>query len=584
MKPILLLLMTFFVVINSFSQVQRNFGVVNEYYHDVNIEGIDDLLNDFAVAGNLFDINFTNQLMTLHRINQTGNIVWSNTYTSPPAPSIRVLDIVNNIDQIYATGHIEINGPGTRSLFIVEIDAVNGAVLNSFFYDFFTPPFNSLGFKIIYTESDADGDGISDPGLVVAGYYSSCQTTNPNCSQNTGFVLRTNLALIPIWNFELENSNISTNSDYDFINGIIETPTGFFLTGSINGNIPGTTFEQQAVLAHKIDFLGTTVWDSSYIFGNFRDVSVDAYYDAASQQIYMLCNYSQTHYFGVTLLDDITGVINPSSWYVTDIVDLNRYGFKIMESISNPNNLVVAGYDRDQNWTSAPGNPVTGQSNILIYEFDKITGVQVGSAFQYLVPHTEHATDEFNFWTGQQPLIYYPDMSLQYTLSDGTSSDYYNVGYRTHTTGETRLEFLSVDATLQNVCINLNTTLTLNPLVFTPMSTTTRLIPFIFGPVPVIASPLTVLDSPCSDTILATTDFEDGQRFIIFPNPAKETISITGEGLKGFKIYNAYGQLLKEGSLTESNTINIANFATGLYFVEVWDANANKQTSKLIIK
>jgi len=571
-------------VSNTFGQFQKNIGPANRYYHDLNVDGINDLLNDFAVAGNLFDANFTNQLMTLHRINQAGSVVWSNTYNSSASPTIRVLDIVNHVDEIYATGYIEINGPGTRSAFIVEINAVTGAVNNSFFYDFFTPPFNSLGFKIIYTDSDADGDGVQDPGLVIAGYYSSCTTTNPNCAQNTGFVLRTDLALIPIWNFDLENANISINFDYDFINGIIETPTGFFLTGSINGNIPGTTFEQQGVLAHKIDFLGTTVWDSSYLFGNFRDVSVDAFYDAASQQIYMLSNYSQTHYFGVTLLNDITGTINPSSWYVTDLVDLNRYGFKIMQSISNPNNLVVAGYDRDQNWTNASSNPVFGQSNIFLYEFDKTTGIQVGNTFQYLVPHTEHAPDEFNFWSGQQPLIYYPDMSLEYTLSDGSASHYYNVGYRTDTSGDTRLEFLSVNATLQNICVHINTTFTLNPLVFTPIFTTTRLIPFVFGPIPVIATPLSVLEDICNDTILAIIDQDSGSKIKLFPNPALEMVNIFGENLLAYNLFDTNGRLVLHGSLRNTNTVNLGNLKTGLYFIEVWDVDANKQTFKLIKK
>ena len=59
------------------------------------------------------------------------------------------------------------------------------------------------------------------------------------------------------------------------------------------------------------------IWNRSHVFGNSQDVSVDAYFDTASQQIYMLSNYSVTHLFGVTVLDNVTGAISfPQSWYV----------------------------------------------------------------------------------------------------------------------------------------------------------------------------------------------------------------------------------------------------------------------------
>ena len=218
------------------SPFQKSVGSSTFYYHDLNLSTINDGLNEFALAGNVIDANFTNQLMALHRLDNLGNVVYANTYLSTLASEVRVLDIVNVVDKLYATGYILVTASGMRSVFIAEIQASNGAVLSANFYDIISPNFNSQGFKIVYTTSDADGDSVADPGFVVSGYLSSCMPLNVSCGLNIGFVMRTDILLNSMWTMELENNNTTAGTfDYDFINDITETPTGFFLTGSITG-------------------------------------------------------------------------------------------------------------------------------------------------------------------------------------------------------------------------------------------------------------------------------------------------------------------------------------------------------------
>ena len=161
---------------------------------------------------------------------------------------------------------------------------------------------------------------------------------------------------------------------------------------------------------------------------------------------------------------DLSGNIIPSgSWYVTNS-DLNSYGFKLTESITNTANLMISGYDRDENWQDTNGNPVTGQSNIFVYEFNKATGAQTSPYTQYLVSHIEHSPEEFNFWSLQMPLIYYPDMSYQYMNNDGTGTHYYHVATEPFLPTRLGQNTLPPMPPLANNCIHLNKATYLKPL------------------------------------------------------------------------------------------------------------------------
>ena len=54
---ILFFLISFVFTVNSYSQptFQKNIGVTNNHYHDINLEPINDGSGDYIVASNLFD-------------------------------------------------------------------------------------------------------------------------------------------------------------------------------------------------------------------------------------------------------------------------------------------------------------------------------------------------------------------------------------------------------------------------------------------------------------------------------------------------------------------------------------------------
>tara|TARA_R110001632_G_scaffold92909_2_gene198229 strand:+ start:340 stop:2097 length:1758 start_codon:yes stop_codon:yes gene_type:complete len=548
------------------SPFQKSVGSSTFYYHDLNLSTINDGLNEFALAGNVIDANFTNQLMALHRLDNLGNVVYANTYLSTLASEVRVLDIVNVVDKLYATGYILVTASGMRSVFIAEIQASNGAVLSANFYDIISPNFNSQGFKIVYTTSDADGDSVADPGFVVSGYLSSCMPLNVSCGLNIGFVMRTDILLNSMWTMELENNNTTAGTfDYDFINDITETPTGFFLTGSITGQTTQGQ-DKQGVLAYKIDFQGLPLWDMSYIAGNSRDLSVDAYYDSATQNIFMLANYSAAHYFGVTVLSDVSGAVIGTPWIATGN-DLNRYGFQILESINDLNNLVITGYDRDENWTDAGSNAQSGMSNLFVHEFNKSTGAPVGAMKQYLVPHLEHSPDEFNFWTSQLPEIYYPDISMQYFQVPGAAPSYLHTGYRTDLSGDTHAELIATGVSLDNECINLDAPLTLSNPALTNIIATTGLVGTMDNILPLAATALPTVERDCMDTLL-TINIPQGQQIKMYPNPTSESVFFIGVQGQSYRIKNIAGSEVLKGSFSAENSILLNNLTAGLYFIE----------------
>ncbi|MBX2829094.1 MAG: T9SS type A sorting domain-containing protein [Flavobacteriaceae bacterium] len=576
---LLLTTLTFLMTFYMAAQYQSNVSVANEHYHDLNQTIINDGSDDIMVASNLFDPSMTNQVISLKRVNTFGNVVWAMEYDALPLLNARVFDIVNRFDLVYITGSVDV--AGIKRVFIAEIEAATGVVLNTQYYDMVSPNFNSRGLHLEYTESDADGDGAPDPGLIVAGFFSDCYNLDTTCATNIGFVLRTDAALNFMWATEVDGIAPGTSADYDFVNRITETVDGYFLTGSATGlNSSGMT--QQGVLAHKIDFMGNLVWDNSYIFGNSQDVSVDAYYDAGTNEIYMLTNYSISHYFGVTVYNNGTGAINfTKSWYASS-GDLDRYGFTIMESLSSPNNLVIVGYDRDENWTSG-GTSFFGQSNVFVYEFDKATGNPVGLNYQFLVPHTEPTGDEFNFWIGQMPLIYYPEMSFVYQNATGTINDYFHVGYRRNNSASfTAAELYKTDPSKRNLCDNL--VLNINPVGISTLTiqVSSALIPVFTSPLALNMNGYNYSEDLC-DTVLSTGD-QEIETGVIYPNPVSDVLYTTITNATSYTIYDAMGRKVAKGSLDSSKAIDVESLISGIYFVTIADENRQTQSFKFIKK
>lgn len=564
----------------AFGQFQKNYGVAGKHHHDLNIEPIIDGSNDFIVAGNLFDPPLQNEELMIKRVDNSGNVVWMRTYSSPGLQHLRGFDIVTNLSMLFLTGSVDV--AGVRQVFIAQIDATTGAVIAANYYTPVSANFNSRGLNIQYTESDADGDGSPDPGLIVSGFFSDCYNVDVNCiDNNIGLVIRTDLNLNEIWTIEIDTLVTNNPLDYDFANGVTETSNGFFITGSSTAQItPGN--EQQGILAHKVDFMGNFVWDGSYYFGNFRDVSMDAYYDPGLDKIFMLANYSVSHYFGVTTYDNIPGTMDvPRTWWVSNN-DLNRYGFTILESETDVNNLIITGYDRDENWVDGNGVGQFGQTNVFVYEFNKNSGVQVGSARQYLVPNTEPPGDDFNFWTGQMPLIYYPDISFL-GGEPGQVRDYYHAGYRREpANADVRAELFRTPNTFINECDNLTFTTNLNAPNYPS-------VPVVSGFIPNSATPIVINDiTPAHDMdicvrTLGASDikFEKTQ---LYPNPAGNVIHIVSEIGNAYRITDALGRTVAERVHINGAPVSISQLRSGLYFVQLLDGQRTLETFKVIKK
>jgi hypothetical protein len=420
---------------------QQHFQSSMRHFHEVFNLQLPGSNGDLVVAGNSFNGSLQEPFIEVLRINETaGNPVWRTVLHDPGAvyEDLRAFDMTHYLsgnDPVIAfTGSVSI--ADTNYAFIARIDG-NGLFTDAAYYHDIVPgAIHSQGLSIIYSQQ----------GFVVGGYASMDYDHGTNDPKH-GFVMKVDDNLVPVWTKVIHTNYPNASSDYDMVSDVLETADGYFVSGSVT-SMP--LFTQQAVMALKYDFNGNLLWDNSYYVGNSRDVGVDSWYDIVADEIYLLANYSVSHYFGVSVFDNATGVIDPSrSWRAFDWDYLDRYGFTIMES-KQDSNLVVAGYMRDGTYTDESGNMVYAQSLPFTYEFNKSSGALAGVNYYYHVPYTEPGfSDYFDFWFFQMPLIYYPAMALKLNNNEG----YFISGYRTDSIGGyTETELIKTDSMHRNSC------------------------------------------------------------------------------------------------------------------------------------
>ena len=75
---------------------------------------------------------------------------------------------------------------------------------------------------------------------------------------------------------------------------------------------------------------------------------------------------------------------------------------------------------------------------------------------------------------------------------------------------------------------------------------------------------------------------EDNSTIGVYPNPAKEKITIDGIRPDEVQVYNAYGQLVK--TVRGTNEIDVAELAEGVYLLRVTDAEGKKHMARVVVK
>ncbi|NHN27153.1 T9SS type A sorting domain-containing protein [Flavobacterium jejuense] len=89
-----------------------------------------------------------------------------------------------------------------------------------------------------------------------------------------------------------------------------------------------------------------------------------------------------------------------------------------------------------------------------------------------------------------------------------------------------------------------------------------------------------------TDSTLRTEDF-DKSGFSIYPNPAKETITLSNTNnipAKSILIYDISGKKVLTKKVRETNIINISTLAKGIYNVSIIDTNDMNYQTKLVVQ
>jgi hypothetical protein len=74
------------------------------------------------------------------------------------------------------------------------------------------------------------------------------------------------------------------------------------------------------------------------------------------------------------------------------------------------------------------------------------------------------------------------------------------------------------------------------------------------------------------------------ESYNIYPNPAKETLTIEGISIKQIVIYNAVGQMVEKINCDENIiNINIEAFPAGIYLLNITDEKGHIVTKKISI-
>ena len=386
-------------------------------------------------------------------VDVAGNIVWETVYESGSDDrAFHILSVGNNGYLI--VGLTVANGQENALAVLVDL---SGNLLASQMYPDLVMGIGSRFLHASEVTDDPSGMG----GFIATGWVGGSDEPSPK----KAWVVRIDPSLSPMWTREYD-SPVNSNNDFDMGSNIIEAKgKGFFLTGSSN---PSNGLVQ-LVLASAIDYGNNLLWQTSYSDTNGSGhyaAGASALYEDATETVFQLANFSIIHHFGVNVFDFNTGIRDvPNSWEVfSQFGYANIQGFRLMESLSDPNNLVVSGYMRDHNWMvddpASPGGTVMEFGSVpFLMEIPKYPGAIIAGGGNpviwdrlYEVPSPGYnvSADIYDaFSAGQQPRIFHPEMAEGKSTGDG----YVINAYRSPAAGNPfDLEFIETDLGGNNLC------------------------------------------------------------------------------------------------------------------------------------
>jgi len=75
---------------------------------------------------------------------------------------------------------------------------------------------------------------------------------------------------------------------------------------------------------------------------------------------------------------------------------------------------------------------------------------------------------------------------------------------------------------------------------------------------------------------------EDDSNMEVYPNPANDIIYVKGDNIQYVEIYNTVGSRVISKNVIDSESINIADLTSGIYFVRIVDKQGNTTTTKIV--
>ncbi len=406
-----------------------------------------------VVAGTVFNVNEGDHSdMHLMRLDEDGQMLWDQVYDTGLYE--RCLSFDQTFDGYVLAGFVD---QGVNTACLIRTDS-DGNLVSAVLYE---DQVFGVHSQLLHVEHTPVDDGFIAAGFVNTGY-------DPT-DEKLALVVKTDPGGNPIWDRYFDSSSMGV--DYNMAGKVEVIPGhGYFVTGSTNapvedggGNQIGTW---QGALALLLDDSGATVWESSFgsqsfAFANDFEVGIDSYYDAATDEIYLLTNNSELHLCAVTVLDAGSGAVNRT--FDFGPFGVNYIGQSILPS-ADPTKLVVSGMIRSASFLALDpfGVPTSysGNSPPFLVEIDKGSGA-IGWSFFYPIPsagYRGYGGFFGPFSQGQQGWIFSPDAAA---LTD--DGNIVLAAYRSNLTPQIDLEIAKVSGKGESICADVPLLLTTQP-------------------------------------------------------------------------------------------------------------------------